>query len=42
MSKESENYWGAWLAPLMEHATLELRVVSSSPTLSGDCLKLKP
>ena len=24
---------GAWLAPLVEHATLDLRVVSSSPTL---------
>ena len=25
--------WGAWLAQLVEHATLDLRVVSSSPTL---------
>lgn len=25
--------WGIWLAHLVEHATLELRVVSWSPTL---------
>ena len=25
--------WGAWLAQLVERATLHLRVVSSSPTL---------
>jgi len=26
--------WGAWLAQLVEHATLDLRVVNSSPMLS--------
>lgn len=27
--------WGAWLAPSVEHETLELRFVSLSPTLSA-------
>ena len=26
-------FWGAWLAQSGEHATLDLRVVSSSPIL---------
>ena len=26
-------YWGAWLAHLVEHATLDLRVISSNPTV---------
>ena len=26
-------YWGAWLAQLVERVTLQLRVVSLSPTL---------
>ena len=24
------NYWGTWLAQLVEHTTLDLRVMSSS------------
>ena len=26
-------FWGAWLAQSLEHATLDLRVMSSSPML---------
>jgi len=28
-----KEYWGAWLAQSVEHTTLDLGVVSSSPTL---------
>ena len=28
-----ESLWGAWMAQLVEHVTLDLRVMSSSPTL---------
>ena len=28
--------WGAWLAQLVEHVTLDLGVVSSSPMLGGE------
>ena len=30
---QTTDNWGAWLAQLEEHATLDLRVMSSSPTL---------
>ena len=31
--KNYENGWAAWLAQLVEHVTLDLGVVSSSPML---------
>ena len=31
--------WGAWLAHLVEHETLDLRVMSSNLTLGRDHLK---
>ena len=30
--------WGAWLAQLVAHATLDLRVISLSPTLSTEII----
>jgi len=35
------NIWGAWLAQSVEHMTLDLGVVSSSPTLGLDIIFLK-
>ena len=32
---------GTWLYQSVEHVTLDLRVVSSSPRLGGDNLKIK-
>ena len=32
-SPTEHKFEGAWLVPLVEHATLDLRVVSLSPTL---------
>ena len=34
-------HWGAWLAQLLEHVTLDLGVMSSSPTLGLLELTLK-
>ena len=33
--------WGAWLAELQEHSTVDLRVVRSSPTLGVELTKNK-
>ena len=33
MKEQETQSWGAWLAQLVEYATLGLRIVSSSPTL---------
>lgn len=30
---KSPSYWGTWLVHVVEHATLGLRMVSSSPML---------
>ena len=33
--------WGAWLAQLVKHATIDLRVVNSSPMLGMEYIKKK-
>ena len=36
---KKNSIWDTWLAQLEEHATLDLGVVSSSPTLSVEITK---
>ena len=41
MASEKRKKWGAWLAQSVKHMTLDLGVVSSSPTLGVDDLQKK-
>ena len=39
--KQEGRAWGAWMAPSVEHVTLDFRVVSSNPTLGVEPIKKK-